>query len=611
MPNTVTDESGPGIESETPIRIGENVETGEPVELPVVETLTGRAFLTGKSGSGKSNSANVIAEEILKRGLALLIIDPEGEYYSLKEEFEVLHVGADPDCDLQVGSEHGEKLADLALEQNVPIILDVSDYLDEDERDTLIYETVKNLFHKEKRHQKPFLVIAEEAHEYIPQQGARDDLSKMMIKVGKRGRKRGLGLLAASQRPQDVEKKYISQCDWILWHRLTWDSDTKIVRRVANSETADAVEKLDDGEGFLQADFVDENLIRTQIRRMQTFDVGATPGLEGFEEPELKAVSGELVDELEETSEREERRQDRIEELESQVETKEERIEDLEERVERLTDLRKIVDSTEGLPDAPQPSQGAADVSSVTLEIDGETFQSPEVIEAQVMEIKEEKQHVEEELETIREERDELAETVEEQSAELDELREKVESYGWIDEHRDEMEEATRRFAHILGMDLDQGDDPDVSARLEAKQEQVDELKEERDQLQSRVEDLEEQVETQRTNDGGDPIVRTDSDELTDLLSHEALREEFAVAVEEGKHAQEHYPKHLLLVIESGDGVTPQSAAEVFNVSDALSRNVLGELRNNGFLRAEGSRPETFYLDRDRLERRVNVAEQI
>jgi len=38
------------------------------VSLPTVEVLTGRGFITGKSGSGKSNSASVVVEELLDRG---------------------------------------------------------------------------------------------------------------------------------------------------------------------------------------------------------------------------------------------------------------------------------------------------------------------------------------------------------------------------------------------------------------------------------------------------------------------------------------------------------------------------------------------------------------
>ncbi|MGM0683748.1 MAG: helicase HerA domain-containing protein, partial [Halobacteriota archaeon] len=98
-------------------------EPGSPVELPVVDVLTGRSFITGKSGSGKSNTASVVIENLLDNGFPVMIVDTDGEYYGLKEEYEILHAGADDECDIVVSPEHAEKLANLALEQNVPIIL--------------------------------------------------------------------------------------------------------------------------------------------------------------------------------------------------------------------------------------------------------------------------------------------------------------------------------------------------------------------------------------------------------------------------------------------------------------------------------------------------------
>ena len=47
--------------------------------LPVVEVLTGRGVVLGKSGSGKSNSASVIVEELLDDGYPVLIVDVDGE----------------------------------------------------------------------------------------------------------------------------------------------------------------------------------------------------------------------------------------------------------------------------------------------------------------------------------------------------------------------------------------------------------------------------------------------------------------------------------------------------------------------------------------------------
>ncbi|MFP8957353.1 ATP-binding protein [Natrialbaceae archaeon A-CW3] len=247
--------------------------------LPVTDVLTGRGFVTGKSGSGKSNSASVVAEELLDRELGLLIIDTDGEYYGLKEAYDLIHFGGDDSCDVQIDVEDAPQVAEVALEDNVPVILDVSAYMDEDESREILYEAIKTLFVEEKKHQKPFLLLVEEAHEFIPERGASDDLSEMLIRVAKRGRKRGLGILGMSQRPAAVSKDYITQCDWIVWHRLTWDNDTAVVDRILGEEAAETVQTLNDGEAIVLSDW-DESVQRVQFRRKRTADAGSTPTLE-------------------------------------------------------------------------------------------------------------------------------------------------------------------------------------------------------------------------------------------------------------------------------------------------------------------------------------------
>ncbi|OYR64179.1 ATPase, partial [Halorubrum sp. E3] len=318
-------------------------EPGSPVELPVVDVLTGRSFITGKSGSGKSNTASVVIENLLSNGFPVMIVDTDGEYYGLKEEYEILHAGADDECDIVVSPEHAEKLATLALEQNVPIILDVSGYLEEETANELLLEVVKQLFAKEKRMKKPFLLVIEECHEYIPEGGGMDETGKMLIKVGKRGRKHGLGIVGISQRPADVKKDFITQCDWLCWHRLTWDNDTKVVGRILGSKYASAVEDLGDGEAFLMTDW-DESIRRIQFHRKETFDAGATPGLDDFERPELKSVSSDLVGELESISDEKERRESEIADLKQELEKKDRRIADLERELEEARDLSDMAD---------------------------------------------------------------------------------------------------------------------------------------------------------------------------------------------------------------------------------------------------------------------------
>jgi len=317
---------------------------GDPVELPVVEVLTGRAFVTGKSGSGKSNTASVVVEKLLDGGYPVMIVDVDGEYYGLKEEYELLHAGADDECDIQVDAEHAERLATLALEDNVPIILDVSGYLNEQDAKDLLTAVARQLFAKEKKLKKPFLLVVEEVHEYIPEGGGMDECGRMLIKIGKRGRKHGLGVAGISQRPADVKKDFITQCDWLVWHRLTWNNDTKVVGRILGGEYADAIEDMDDGEAFLTTDWSEETR-RVQFHRKQTFDAGATPGLEDFERPDLKSVSDDLVSDLREISEAESQREDELEQLRMELAEKEDRIEDLERQLEEAREMEEVADT--------------------------------------------------------------------------------------------------------------------------------------------------------------------------------------------------------------------------------------------------------------------------
>ncbi len=306
--------------------------TAPVYDLSVAGTNT---FLANGVFVHNSNTASVVLEDLLANNFPCFIIDADGEYYGLKETYEILHAGADEECDITVSPEHAEKLASLALEENIPIILDISGYLDRSAANQLVRETARHLFAKEKKLKKPFLVVVEEIHEHIPERGGLDDTGRMLIKIGKRGRKHGLGLLGISQRPADVKKDFITQANWLVWHRLTWDNDTRVAGRVIGDEYAEAIPELGDGEAFLQTDWTDTEIRRVQFRRKRTFDAGATPGLDDFERPELKSVSDGLLSELESITDRQQQRQDRIEQLQAQLDQKERRIEELQSELEQ------------------------------------------------------------------------------------------------------------------------------------------------------------------------------------------------------------------------------------------------------------------------------------
>ncbi|WP_254768537.1 ATP-binding protein [Salinilacihabitans rarus] len=420
------------------IVVGES-ERGNEVTLPVVEILTGRGFVTGKSGSGKSNTASVIAEELLDAGFPLLIVDTDGEYYGLKEEYEMLHAGADEECDIQIGPEHAEQMADIALEENVPVILDVSGYLDEEEADELLRETARQLFVKEKKLKKPFLLVVEEVHEYLPQKGGGGETGKMLIKIGKRGRKHGLGILGISQRPADVKKDFITQANWLVWHRLTWDNDTKVVGRIIDTEYAELVSDLDDGQAYVQTDWTDVDVRKVQFRRKRTFDAGATPGLDDFERPDLKSVSDALVGDLEEISERKRTEESRIEELEAELERRESRIEELQAELDSARDVseaaRRMADAL-SQPETVQsqlPDGGGGQLRRLHDEL---------------VELEERRDELHDELDDVRAERDALRAERDELERRLDARTQRVES---LESENEALRERLRELADTAG----------------------------------------------------------------------------------------------------------------------------------------------------------------
>ena len=65
---------------------------GKPVNFNLKKLKRSHLLITGASGSGKSYFERVIAEQIVGR-MQTFVIDPEGEYVTLREKFNFLLVG--------------------------------------------------------------------------------------------------------------------------------------------------------------------------------------------------------------------------------------------------------------------------------------------------------------------------------------------------------------------------------------------------------------------------------------------------------------------------------------------------------------------------------------
>jgi hypothetical protein len=91
----------------------------------------------------------------------------------------------------------------------------------------------------------PFLLVYEEAHNYIPRsEGAKyGSVKKAIERVAKEGRKYGISLMIVSQRPSEISETVFSQCNNFVAMRLTNPSDQQYVKRLL----PDAISAITDG----------------------------------------------------------------------------------------------------------------------------------------------------------------------------------------------------------------------------------------------------------------------------------------------------------------------------------------------------------------------------
>lgn len=107
----------------------------------------------------------------------------------------------------------------------------------------------------------PFMIVCEEAHNYIPRNGGAEyNSAKHSIeRIAKEGRKYGLNLMVVSQRPSEVSETIFSQCNNFIVLKLTNINDQNCIKNLLpdnNSALVDILPTLSTGECLVVGDAV-------------------------------------------------------------------------------------------------------------------------------------------------------------------------------------------------------------------------------------------------------------------------------------------------------------------------------------------------------------------
>lgn len=102
-------------------------------------------------------------------------------------------------------------------------------------------------FKNEQRGNFPIVIVLEEAQNYIPEKDRGDKVSiskRVFERVAREGRKFGLSLMVSSQRPSELSKTVLSQCNSFIVHRLQNPDDQKYVKQLVSAANEDILQQL-------------------------------------------------------------------------------------------------------------------------------------------------------------------------------------------------------------------------------------------------------------------------------------------------------------------------------------------------------------------------------
>ncbi|WP_298261786.1 ATP-binding protein [Bradyrhizobium sp.] len=261
------------------IEIGRTA-TGDPAALDIEELLATRLLVQGNSGSGKSHLLRRILEQSVP-WLQQTVIDPEGDFVTLAEQFGHLVIDAE---------EHTERGLQVAGQRvrfhRVSTVLNLEG-LDAENQMRRAAAFLGGLFDVARDHWYPMLVVVDEAQLFAPAVAGEvsDEARKLslsaMTNLMCRGRKRGLAGIIATQRLAKLAKNVAAEAANFLMGRTFLDIDMARAADLLGMERrqADAFRDLERGHFMALGSALSRRPMSVQIGPTDTHPRNASPRL--------------------------------------------------------------------------------------------------------------------------------------------------------------------------------------------------------------------------------------------------------------------------------------------------------------------------------------------
>lgn len=243
------------------------IRLNEDTVIDIPALIESGLVILANSGGGKSWAIRKIAEEAVNQ-VQVILLDPEGEFASLREKYDFILAGKNADVPVEVRS--AGLLATRLLELNKSAVIDLYE-LHPSERQRYVKLFCEAMVNCSKELYHPVIVILDEAHEYVPE-GKPSEATWAVESLASKGRKRGQRLVLASQRISKISKNVTAECNNKLIGRASQDIDMKRAGDELgfNKERMVQLRQLKPGEFFAFGPAISEEVIKVKIGDVKT-----------------------------------------------------------------------------------------------------------------------------------------------------------------------------------------------------------------------------------------------------------------------------------------------------------------------------------------------------
>lgn len=226
------------------------IKLADGLTLDPAGLVNSRMLVQANSGGGKSWLLRLIAEQAAGQ-IQTVILDPEGEFVTLRERHDFLLVGAGGEipCDPRSAALLARKL----LELQASAVIDLSE-LKLAARRSFVRNFLDSLIALPKALWRPLLVMLDESHLFCPERSAGEaESTQAVIDLMSLGRKRGYCGVLATQRLSKLHKDAEAECNNVFVGRSWLDVDVKRAAKLLGIPDAAAMHLRDLEPGQFKA----------------------------------------------------------------------------------------------------------------------------------------------------------------------------------------------------------------------------------------------------------------------------------------------------------------------------------------------------------------------